>query len=399
MAAVLLVGCGQGPSGALPVASPTREAALSPGPQGPTPSSAPPISAAASPTRTSVPLPSSSLLFAVVEGQTPTGGEANTVAIVGMDGYARAKAQFTPRQRPFIGNAAVPLQAAAQVVGSSVYYIDGYGTVRSLRAGGQPQTVASFSTQPVQYETWFAVSPDGASAIAGIMQFPGLGTPPSPCEGLTCMPPLVGPWSFRLVSAKAGGAAVVLQHYESANPPDSQTGGWHPTFPVAWIQPGPIAMVPVGIATQNAWWGGPLYLLDAAGQRVRQFGGTDCNSESIAGGQFIPCTGPDYKVTVRDQAGDVLWTSQVDGFNALGIRVSPDGQSVTDGTKVETRSGALITLPVGFIAEGWLDNGTVVGWSWSSNGQQRSNLSWISLSDPATIHDLGFKGDFIGTLT
>ena len=334
----------------------------------------------------------------MVEGYSPSGSEPNTVAIVGMDGYAKAKATFTPRQRPFIGNAAVPLQPVAQVAGSTVYFIDGYGTVRSLRAGGRPQTLASFSTQPVQYETWFAVAPDGSSVMAGVLQYPAIGTAPSPCEGLGCMPPLVGPWSYRLMLSNSGAAPVVLQHNESSGAPDMPQSGWQVTFPVAWVPDGPAAMVPVSIGTQNAWWGGSLYLLDLNGKQVRRLGGADCDSDIVTGGKLIPCTSGQYAVTVRDLSGNVAWNSQVEGFNALGLHLSPDGQGITDGTKVETRTGGLVAMPQGFQVEGWLDDSTVVGYVLGSDGLSRSNLSWIRLSNPGTKHDLGFKGDFVGTL-
>ncbi|HYL07260.1 MAG TPA: hypothetical protein VEU76_01850 [Candidatus Udaeobacter sp.] len=381
-----------------PVAS-TSPNAASAAPSGSPGAASPSTTASPRPTTSPSPTaPQASLRFAVVEGLSPSGAEANTVAIVGLDGYAKAKAQFTPRQRPYIGNAAVPLQPVAQVIGSAVYYIDGYGTVRALRVGVQPQTVASFSTQPAQYETWFAVTPDGGSAIAGVLQYPAIGTAPSPCEGLTCMPPLVGPWQFSLVRATGGSPPTVLQQIQSPNHPDIPAGNWHPTFPVAWVAGGPVAMVPVSIGTQNAWWGGPLYLLDSAGKQVRQVGGADCASDIVAGGQFIPCTSGTYVVTVRDLSGDILWTTQIEGFNALSLRVSPDGQGVTDGTKVERRGSGLITMPVGFNVEGWLDDSAVVGWQQSSDGLHPGNLSWINVGDPATVHDLGFKGDFVGTL-
>lgn len=385
---VLLAACGQQPVASVsPKTSPSPTFAA-------TPSASPPPS----PTPPSSP-GSATTLFAVVEGYSPAGSEPNTVAIVGMDGYAKAKATFTPRQRPFIGNAAVPLQPVAQVAGSAVYFIDGYGTVRSLRAGGQPQTLASFSTQLVQYETWFAVAPDGSSVMAGVLQYPAIGAAPSPCEGLTCMPPLVGPWTYRLMVATSGAAPVVLQHSQSSVAPDMPSSGWPVTFPVAWVAAGPVAMVPVNIGTQNAWWGGPLYLLDMNGKQVRRLGGADCDSDIVVGGNLIPCTSGQYAVTIRDLSGSVLWSSQVEGFNALGLRLSPDGQGITDGTKVETRTGGLVAMPQGFQVEGWLDDHTVVGYVLNSDGLSRGDLSWISVSDPGTVHDLGFKGDFVGTLS
>jgi hypothetical protein len=47
--------------------------------------------------------------------------------------------------------------------------------------------------------------------------------------------------------------------------------------------------------------------------------------------------------------------------------------------------------------EGWLDKNTVVGRVQQQNGES-GNLLWINLSHPSTIHDLGFKGDFVATL-
>jgi hypothetical protein len=88
----------------------------------------------------------------------------------------------------------------------------------------------------------------------------------------------------------------------------------------------------------------------------------------------------------------------VDGFNALGLRLSPDGRGITDGAKVETRTGGLIAIPQGFIVEGWLDNNTVIGRPPIGTAGDRGNLSWISINDPTNAHDLGFKGDFVGTI-
>jgi hypothetical protein len=286
----------------------------------------------------------------------------------------------------------MPLQAVAQVVGSGVYYIDGYGTVRLLQVNAQPQTVATFPQQPAQYETWFAVNPDGVRVLAGVVQFPAIGPVPSPCVGM-CLPTLSGSSKFDLELA-VGGHTAVLQHLES-----SQPGGLEGkvVFPVGWTAEGSIAMLPVSLGTQNAWWGGPLYVVDSPGKLGRQVGGADCNSASIAAGGFIACTSGQYVVSVRDANGDTLWPTQVDGFNALTLFLSPDGQAITDGTKVETRAAGLVSMPTGFQIEGWLDNNNIVGRINSGNGSF-GDLAWVSLGDPSTLHDLGFKGDFVATL-
>ena len=318
--------------------------------------------------------------------------------IVGLDGVARAKAKFQPRQRPYIGNAAVPMQGVAQVVGSGLYYIDGSGTVRVLRANTQPQVVASFPQQPTQYETWFAVSPDGSRVLAGVLQFPAMGPVPSPCTGM-CLPPLVGQWKFSLQTAQAGGTSTVLNHYESDTHPDAPTSTWKPTFPVGWTSNGSVAMVPVSLGTQNFWDGGPLYVIDGAGNRGIQVGGSACHSASITSGGFIPCISSQGLVEVRNSAGLLIWATNVQ-TNADSVYLSADIQALSDGSSgaVEVRSGASVQLPVGFHVEGWLAPNTAVGRVWQPDGLDRGNLSWISLGDPGTIHDLGIKGDFVATL-
>ncbi len=354
---------------------------------------APTTAPIAQPRSTSTPgtAPQAGPLFAVVEG-------SDTVAIVGLDGYARTNAKFPPRQQPYAGGSAieqsyVPLQGVAQVAGSGVYFIDGYGTVRVLRVGAQSQVVAMFPQQPVQYETWFAVSPDGSSVVAGVLQFPAVG--PTPSGGTA--PGLVGPWKFNYATAPAGGPTTVLRHFEGPVVPDGAT-----TFPVGWTAVGPVAMVPLTIWTQTGWSGGPLYGVDPAGVLSTRLGGADCYSASITRGGLIPCVG----AAVRDATGNVIWApKQMGGVDARKLHISPDGQAIADGASaspthastVETRAGGLVQLPQGFSVQGWLDANTMMGRVVQQSGDM-GNLSWVSLGDPTKLHDLGFKGDFVATL-
>jgi hypothetical protein len=337
----------------------------------------------------------SGLLFAVVEGgsfESP-----DTVAIVGPDGSARAKATFQPRTMPGIPDAYVPLPGVAKVINSSVYYIDGAGTVRVLRVGSQPQVLARFAQQPAQEDTWFAVSPDGSRIAAGILTFPGLGPTPSGSAWQS----LVGPTTFSLETAPAGGQSVTLVHWET--PIRFPQGSTSPTaiFPVGWASAGLVAMLPEYLTSQNAWPGGPLYVIDDAGKKTRQLGGSDCSSASITANGLIPCISG-VTVAVRDQGGNVIWTTHVDSFSALDLHVSPDGQAISDIHQVETRVGGIVPMPTGFRVEGWLDSNTVIGRVTSDpntvGGPNEGNLLWISLGDPGTLHDLGFKGDFVATL-
>jgi hypothetical protein len=331
------------------------------------------------------------LLFAAVEGGSLSlGSQPGTVVIVGLDGYAKAKATFQPRVGPVIADAYTPLQGVAHVVGSSVYYIDGAGTVRVLRVGSQPQVVARFPLQPAQEDVWFAVSPDGSRVLAGILTFPALG----PLVPGTNWHTPVGPSKFDLETAPAGGQTKTLVHLEVPQGGNVPT----PTFPVGWTVAGPVAMVPAYVTSQDAWPGGPLYQIDDAGKKTTQLGGSDCNSASITSKGFIPCQiGTSGVVTVRDAAGKVVWLTHIDGFSAWSLNVSADGQAILNDSQVETHATGIVPMPSGFRVQGWLDTNTVVGRVQQQNGDE-GDLLWISLGDPRTVHDLGFKGDFVGTL-
>jgi hypothetical protein len=345
-------------------------------------------------TQTSTPTAAAERLFAVVESST-AGAQPDAVAIVGLDGVARAKATFEPRTGPGIPDAYVPLQGVAQVAGSGVYYIDGAGTVRVLRVGSQPQIVARFPLQTTQEDVWFAVSPDGTSVLAGIVTFPALG----PIIAGTSWNTLVGPTKFDLETASAGGQTKTLIHLEAPQGGNLPA----PTFPVAWTSAGSVAMLPTYLASQNAWPGGPLYLIDETGKKTAQLGGADCWSASITPSGFIACqSAASVAVTVRDQAGADVWLTHVDGFDARSLHVSEDGQAISSQSQVETHTGGMVPMPTGFRAEGWLDNHTVVGRVTADpntiGGPGEGNLLWISLDQPTVVHDLGFKGDLVAML-
>jgi hypothetical protein len=330
------------------------------------------------------------VLFAVVENGSPT--QPGTVAIVGLDGNARATADFQPRVGPVIPDEYTPLQSVAHVIGSAVYYIDGGGTVRVLRVGSQPQVVARFPLQPAQEDTWFAVSPDGSRILAGILTFPALG----PIIAGTSWHSLVGPTKFDLETANAGGQATTLAHWESPIRFPRGSTGPNAIFPVGWTSAGSVAMLPEYLTSQNIWPGGPLYLIDDSGKQTKQLGGSDCYSATMTAGGLIPCISG-QSITVRDQAGSVIWAAHVDSFSALSLYLAPDGQAISDGYHVETHMGGMVAMPKDFRVEGWLDKDTVVGRPVTDVANE-GNLAWIRLSDPTTIHDLGFKGDFVSTV-
>jgi hypothetical protein len=376
--AALVGACGSTPV-ARPNLSPLPTSSASAEPSAPLPSTT------ANPTRTVN-------LSAVVE----TGANASqpgTVAIVGLDGYAKAKATFQPRVGPVVPDAYTPLQGVAQVVGTGVYYIDGAGTVRVLRVGSQPQVVARFPLQPAQEDIWFAVNPDGSHVVAGILTLPALG----PNTPGTSWPTLVGPWKFDLEMAVTGGQTSTLIHSESAYAPDDQNHGWKPMFPIGWTAAGPVVMLPNNVTSQNVWTGGALYVIDGSGTKTTRLGGSDCTSAGISATGFIACTsaGSDA-VAVRYATGTVLWPTHVSGAFAMNVQVYANGLEILNDLQVETRAGGRIQMPSGFLTQGWLDAGTVVGRVQYPTYQ--GNLSWIRLSDPTNVHDLGFEANFVAAM-
>jgi hypothetical protein len=183
-------------------------------------------------------------------------------------------------------------------------------------------------------------------------------------------------------------------------------------FPVGWTSAGPVAMNPDSITTQNAWFGGPLRVLTLtpAGVQETTVGGGDCHSASITPSGLIPCISSKEVVSVRDTTGKLIWTTHVAGFKAVSLYISPDGQAISNSQQVssdggatwsmivETHSRGAIQMPLGFRIEGWLDSNTVIGAVTPPGSGDEGNLSWVSLDNPSTVHDLGFKGDFVATL-
>src|SRR4030081_533277 len=87
---------------------------------------------------------SAALLFAVLEAKIPGSPYTwNTVAIAGLDGYARAETTFTPMAVPAIGCMRAILQPSAHVAASKVFYADAKGVVRSLAINGAVTTVTT----------------------------------------------------------------------------------------------------------------------------------------------------------------------------------------------------------------------------------------------------------------
>ncbi|MEP7104343.1 MAG: hypothetical protein ABI838_00665, partial [Chloroflexota bacterium] len=241
LAVLLILGCTSGPAGQGPASSAG------------TATTAPASSPVSS---TPVPVPTGELLYAVLE-PPPTAGPAafNKVAIVGLDGFARAKATLTPTAPVFVGCAGATPPPQAYAVGGKMYFADSAGTIRTLDPAGTLSVVASFPIG-VQQELSFAVSPDAKHLLATVLTLPAKPVG-NPCAGDQFAP---GNFVVDTFAVTVGSPPQSLAHksspYAAGQPLPSIL-----QF-VGWDRVGPVALYPSGLGTQGGgpahWFGHPV---------------------------------------------------------------------------------------------------------------------------------------------
>jgi hypothetical protein len=404
---VMVVACRQ--AQARPVTSPTSApsaiATLSPSPvtnPSETPSTKP------TPLSTTAP---SKVLFAVLETKgTAKVDQWNTVAIAGLDGYARAKATFAPMPVPALGCMGAVLPLSAHVAAGKVFYADAKGVVRSLAVDGTVATAATFPLTSSQQMLSFAVSPDGSHLLGAVFTVPA--KPNLACGGS----PAPSGYSLDVYTATAGGPSTILYHRNFSSHPASVMAF------TGWDRIGPVGTYPTVWASQGGGPGSELGVavrIDAStGQVLRQL--ADPSSclvwDSIQSGAFA-CTlgavqttsdpwGPvSQPVSIRNAAGQQEWRFTVTSVNgANSPRLAPDEQHVVICCNFATASNWVVDtrghqtlLKTGFYAAGWLNATTLVGFS-QSTANSPGLLSYVALKSPANVVSMGFTGQFVGTV-
>jgi hypothetical protein len=361
------------------------QATASPSAAAPTPT------AAASPSSRPSPTTPGPLLFGVLEAKiSGSPYTQNTVAIAGLDGYARTKTTFIPMRVPDVGCMGAVLPESAHVAAGRVYFADGKGVVRSLSTTGQVTTVATFPLTSSQQMLSFAVSPDGSRLLGSVLTasakyFSCSGS--QPAHSLT----------LDVFSAQAGGASALLYHQSlsDASKVMALTG---------WDAVGPLGTYPTVWASQG---GGPGSNLGVA---VRIDAGTgkvlsqvaDPNLclvwDTVASGDFICIPAGNASVSVRRPDGSEIWHFKgtlPEGFYFL----APDERHVVagdeTGLEVLGQDGTRVKLGDGIDPDGWLDSTTVIG---TANASPQPNFAYVGVSAPGTVVSLGFRGVFVGTV-
>jgi hypothetical protein len=377
------------------------------------PSASPISSATAYPASSPSAVPSpASMLYAVLE--PPALYQQNTtVAIAGLDGYARAKAHFVPRSYPYAPDSAVVMAPEAHVAAGVVYFIDGRGVVRALAPSGVVRQVATFPLALKQQEISFAVSPDGKQLVAAILTFPAVGKLISG----TGWHELVGPWKLQVDQAELGGTTIVLHQWQATGQP-SQPGGFANIVMAGWDAQGPVAVIGSNYSTQNpqfdhqTFYGGHFANIDTrTGLAGSAFGGCQGNSQpwSVAADGTTVCAtsraaeiGLTAVASVRSP-GQPLWEPVLAAKAPFGFPgsfvLSEDGSRLAMDGAVASRSGPTLPLNEQFKPQGWLDADTLIGTQLNKADPNKSDgMAYLRLSSPNRPVILGFAGEFVGTI-
>ena len=347
-------------------------------------------SAAATPAAT--PTASAALLIAALEAKGTANPEQwNTVAIAGLDGYARAKTTFVPMPVPNVGCTAAVLPFSAHVAAGRVYFSDGAGVVRSFSVQGRITQVATFPLTSGQQMLSFAVSPDGSRLLGAVFTLPA--KPNLACSGT----PAAGGYSLDVYSALAGSASTLLYHQSLPNTDVMALVGWD--------RVGPIATYPTTWATQGGgptgYYGTPVRVDSTTGKVLKQVSDpSSCAVWDIGlSGDFTCVPAGAAYVSIRRPDGSEVWRVGPSP-NGYYYFLSPDEKHVVAlgdaGLEVLGRDATRVKLAGGFFPEGWLDSATVIGTGIGNTG--RGNLSFVALGAPGTSVDMGFKGVFVGTV-
>jgi hypothetical protein len=337
------------------------------------------------------------LLFAALEAKGTAPFQWNTVAIAGLDGYARAKTTFSPMPLPYVGCAGAVIPISAEVAAGKVYFSDGQGVVRSLSTTGQLKQVATFPLTSTQQMLSFAVSPDGSRLMAAVFTLPAKPASGDPCSGSSAM---FAPGSFTLdvYSAQAGGSSQLLYHQVLAVNPQ-QTLPNTMAF-IGWDQVGPVGTYPTEWATQGGgphhYSGLPVRIDSTTGKVLSEVASpmSNCQVWDMASSGDFLCTGSGGP-SIRRPDGSQIWAVSPSNADFYLAYLSPDEQRIAGfGTTsvVVGRDGSDITLSGSFGPSGWLDSATLIG------GGYNLNLNYVSLGSPGTVVDIGFKGMFIATV-
>jgi hypothetical protein len=287
---------------------------------------------------------------------------------------------------------------SAHVAAGKVYFADAAGVVRSLSVTGQLSQVATFPLNSGQQMLSFAVSPDASQLLGAVLT-----VPPDPkygCNGSRG----VGDFTLDVYSVPAGSANTLLHHeILQHNDPNSTINPVNVMALVGWDQLGPVATFPSEVVSQGHLpqnYTGTPYRVDLkTGTVLKQVSDpTSCYVQDVAlSGHFACSLGVNGDISVRGSDGNEIWRAVSEPKNNFFLAfLSPDERRLAaahasgNGTDVVGQDGSRVVLNLWPV--GWVDSATVIGTN------DAGNLSFAAVNAPGAIVDMGFKGQFLGTV-
>ena len=378
-----------------------------------TTSSTPKGSSSTVPTATA---PTGQPLLAVLESKlSASGQQADTVVIAGLDGYARAKAQFAPIRPPimqFSQNGDVIsfpllLPPQAYVAAGKVFFLDGRGAVRSLSPSNSLRDVISLPKTSDQELVSFAVSPDGTRILGSVLSIP---------SGAQAGSLKIG---YDVFSGPSGGTATLVRHGVGAF---SHNAAPVPEL-VGWDNAGPLGTMPSEFFPQGGppgRWHGSIVRLDSTAQPAGPLGTSDCRWEDETLDGTTAClaeTDNGTRVVVRRPDGSQAWSHLNQPHAYSDPVLTPDGKRiglrrqkgqdlpnrVLEGSFLLDSTGSEAALPADFVPINWATSSVLVGATTNAIDPGPwpglAPLSYVRIESPGVANALGFSGSFIGGVT
>jgi hypothetical protein len=299
------------------------------------------------------------------------------VEIVDLSGKLVASAAFNAPSpvSPSLG-CGVVVPPAVRVADGAAYFVDSTGTIRRLDPKGVTAAVTTLKLPSQQPIISFAVSPDGNSVIAILLDVTTQGG------------------TLDLENATAGTPATIAFHRSLASPPAGATEI------VGWDGGGPTATLDSRLCVQQAppsleYTGSQLIHLASDGTHLDVVGGPDCLPWDELPDGTVLCGSQSWNAfEVRTRDGRFLWGANQGLYDEP--RLSPDGHAVAFNQDALGGSTAVVITPTGSRpssdARAMAPRYSFLGWAGNEHlvvVTADGHLALLTTEGPGALTDLG----------
>ena len=351
------------------------------------------------------PAPSTRTIGVFLNARQGFVGFDSEVAIVDLSGRVIARARFTPRTQPFLGNAGAVLPPQGQATSRGVYFADRAGVIRLLQPSGDVKTITTIPITSSQQEISFAVSPDDREILASRITFPKRAADASMTK-----PFAPGPVTVDVFRWQEGQGARRVSHEDYSQSVLDNLYSNPLLVIVGWNDDGPIGLINTTYASQypipSRWFGDAVHV-SVSGNA----GGRLCRAgfalSSTTSGTTACQVGK--RIDVVDRSGRRIWAARWDP----GIYVHPADNSAflsPDGLRLclfpprsnahmhlFDASGRARTARGSIACRGWVSSTLLIGTT--TGAIDDFPLGTMSIQDLTTSHALGISGTFVGVVS